>query len=86
MELKEKERKHKEELEEKERKHKEELEKLQERIMLLQKELENALTSFKEITGQKDENNEIKEVGASKEENDEEQQPELEGKKEGRTI
>ena len=54
--------------------------------MLLQKELENALTSFKEITGQKDENNEIKEVGASKEENDEEQQPELEGKKEGRTI
>ena len=59
-------------------------EKLQERIMLLQKELENALKYFKEITGQKDENNEIKEVGASKKENDEEQQQELDAKKEGK--
>ena len=59
-------------------------EKLQERIMLLQKELENDLKYFKEITGQKDENNEIKEVGASKKENDEEQQQELDAKKEGK--
>ena len=59
-------------------------EKLQERIMLLQKELENTLKYFKEITGQKEENNEIKEVGASKKENDEEQQQELDAKKEGK--
>ena len=59
-------------------------EKLQERIMLLQKELENDLKYFKEITGQKYENNEIKKVGASKKENDEEQQPELDEKKEGK--
>ena len=59
-------------------------EKLQERIMLLQKELENALKYFKEIIDQKDENNEIKEVGASKKENDEEQQQELDAKKEGK--
>ena len=59
-------------------------EKLQERIMLLQKELENDLKFFKEITGQKYENDEIKKVGASKKENDEEQQPELDEKKEGK--
>lgn len=59
-------------------------EKIQKRIMLLQKELENALKYFKEIIDQKDENNEIKEVGASKKENDEEQQQELDAKKEGK--
>ena len=60
-------------------------EKIQERIMLLQKELENVLKYFKEIIDQKGENNEIKEVWASKKENDEEQQPELDEKKEGRS-
>ena len=59
-------------------------EKIQERIILLQKELENALKYFKEIIDQKDENNEIKEVGVSKKENDEEQQQELDAKKEGK--